>query len=449
VDVAGEGGQLPSRLAVEEAAVACVGVALMAAATLQEHRGRVVDRVGLNRAHVATAVRSERYFLRGGQSAGTGFAPLSRFWRASDGWIRTHANYPWHRAALLEALGAADDADHVASTLLELPGEVAEERIFAAGGVAAAVRPLSQWQRHPHGQAIAQAPLIEHQSFENAKPRRRGAGSLPATGVRVLDLTRVIAGPVCTRYLGALGADVLRVDPPNHPDMRSGDVADTLLAKRSAALDLASPEGQATLEHLLNRTDVLVCGYRPGALDRFGLGPTSIADRHPGLVGIYLSAWGWSGPWANRRGFDSVVQAPTGIARLESPEDDTPGALPCQLLDHGTGYLAAAAALDGLRTQAEHGGTQLRFLSLARTAWWLTSQSPQPEPSPDVAAPNAPDLWVVELASAGGSVTAVRPPGVIDDHPLQWPAGPASYCSDTPTWSPANPPRDRHRLTGS
>jgi hypothetical protein len=385
---------------------------------------------------VAAAVRSERYFRRGGESAGAGFAPLSRFWQAADGWVRTHANYPWHRAALLRALGTSDDAEAVASAMADLPAEDVEERVFAAGGVAVAVRTFAAWQAHPQGRALASEPLISHGLAGDAPPRARAAADLPGAGVRVLDLTRVIAGPVCTRFLAALGAEVLRVDPPDHPDMRPGMVADTLLGKRSALLDLSPPDSLATLHGLLDHADVVVCGYRPGALDRFGLSPEALAERHHGLVLVYLDAWGHTGPWAGRRGFDSVVQGPTGIAMGESAAGGEPGALPCQLLDHGTGYLAAAAVLDGLRRQSEQGGTLVRRLSLAHTAWWLTShraqvESPSPVPAQD---PKSPP-WLVDLDSPVGPVTAVAPPGNLDNRPLQWPTPLTGYGNDQPTWS--------------
>ena len=277
----------------------------------------------------------------------------------------------------------------------------------------------------------------------DAVARTRPAGELPASGVRVLDLTRVIAGPVCTRYLAALGAEVLRLDPPHHPDMQRGEMSDTLLGKRSALLDLRSPEGIAALHRLLAHADVVVCGYRPGALDRFGLTDDALATRHPGVVGVYLDAWGHSGPWQHRRGFDSVVQAPTGIASIESSDGTRPGALPCQLLDHGTGYLAAAAVLDGLRRQSIHGGAHIRRLSLARTAAWLTqSRSAAPRsafaenglPSRTAEEGHSP-RWLTELDRAGGRITAVAPPGMLDDRPLQWPSKLHGYGNDPPTWS--------------
>jgi crotonobetainyl-CoA:carnitine CoA-transferase CaiB-like acyl-CoA transferase len=217
--VSGEPGGLPSRLPVEEVAIACTAAALLAAAALHAQRGgdggsRGSPAARLDRAHIAMAFRSEAYLRVGGEQAGPGFAPLSRFWRTADGWIRTHGNYPWHREALLRALGCADDPEPVAAALAELDAREAEELVTGAGGVAAAVRTEDGWRASPPGQAAAATALVEGTSVGGAPPRWRAAGPLPASGVRVLDLTRVIAGPVATRYLGALGADVLRLDAP-------------------------------------------------------------------------------------------------------------------------------------------------------------------------------------------------------------------------------------------
>jgi crotonobetainyl-CoA:carnitine CoA-transferase CaiB-like acyl-CoA transferase len=440
LEIDGSGAALASRFPVAEAATASVATALLAAAALHEQRGGRVTRVGVDRAHVAAAVRSERYFRHGTESTGMGFAPLSRFWRSADGWVRTHANYPWHRAALLAVLGvrADADADAVAAAIATRPARTLEDEVFAAGGIAAAVRTLSEWQAHEQGRAVGAEPLISHAVVGPAPARIRPAGTAPADGIRVLDLTRVIAGPVCTRYLGALGADVLRLDPPGHLDMAAGHPADTLLGKRSALLDATSADGVALLHGLLEGADVLVAGYRPGALDRFGLAPADLAERHPGLVVVYLDAWGHTGPWAGRRGFDSVVQAPTGIADGEAPDRDAPGALPCQLLDHGTGYLAAAAVLDGVRRQTHEGGTHVRRLSLARTAAWLTAG---PTGEAEVEADTVEDAtrWRAELDDARGSVTAVRPPGAIGGRPIEWPERLTRYGEDPPSWSNGPP----------
>jgi crotonobetainyl-CoA:carnitine CoA-transferase CaiB-like acyl-CoA transferase len=449
VEISGPRGLLPSHLAVEETAECCVALALMAAAGL--HRVRAGSELDLSiaRGQVAAAVRSERYFRRGDSPAGAGFAPLSRFWRTADGWIRTHANYPWHRAALLKVLDTGPDPDTVQATLAGLEAEEVEQAIVSAGGVAAAVRTQEAWSVHPQGQAIADEPLVGYRCSGDAPPRRQppGTSGRPAAGIRVLDMTRVIAGPVCTRFLAALGADVLRLDPPSRPDLSKGQPSDTLLGKRSALVDFDSADGRRVLYELLGEADVVVCGYRPGSLDRFGLDEDDLSGRYPGLVVLYVSAWGFTGPWRDRRGFDSVVQAPTGIAMIESPDGREPGALPCQLLDHGTGYLGAAAVLDGLRRQFQAGGTHVRRVSLARTAQWLTSVPPRPVTSQSVpahsagaigrsASPADPGVapWLVELAGPHGPVHAVGPPGRIAGHPLQWPGRAAGYGDGPPAW---------------
>ncbi|HWE56577.1 MAG TPA: CoA transferase, partial [Acidimicrobiales bacterium] len=260
VEVAPAG--LASRFRTGELAVACVGAALLAAAALVEQRDGEWPAIGLHPGQVQTAVVSERHFRIGQRLAGPGFAPLSRFWRASDGWVRTHANYPWHRAALLEVLGVNDDPAEVEAAVQDRPAGVVEDRVVAAGGVAAAVRSAEEWASHAQGQAVGREPLIGHRWTAGGPPRALVAGGLPAQGVRVLDLTRVIAGPVCTRFLGALGADVLRIDPTGRPDMAAGAAADTLLGKRSAALDLTTPDGGEVLHDLLDQVDVVVAGYR-------------------------------------------------------------------------------------------------------------------------------------------------------------------------------------------
>jgi crotonobetainyl-CoA:carnitine CoA-transferase CaiB-like acyl-CoA transferase len=261
---------------------------------------------------------------------------------------------------------------------------------------------------------------------------------IPASGIRVLDLTRVIAGPVCSRFLGALGADVLRLDLQGRPDVEPGRPADTLLGKRSAFLDLGAEAGARRLGSLLAEADVVLLGYRPGALAGFGLAPEELAARHPGLVVMELAAWGHTGPWRERRGFDSIVQAASGIATVEAGPDGEPGALPCQLLDHGTGYLAAAAVLTALGKQREHGGSHLVRLSLARTAHWLLGEG-QGDGARS-ATGNAGAPWdedgaaFVAPVEGDRSLVAVPPPGSLGGAPLRW-RGPATrYGAAAPAW---------------
>jgi crotonobetainyl-CoA:carnitine CoA-transferase CaiB-like acyl-CoA transferase len=235
---------------------------------------------------------------------------------------------------------------------------------------------------------------------------------------------------VCTRFLAALGADVLRLDPPQRPELPL-HAFDGLLGKRSALLDMGTREGLVRLHELLDGADALVHGYRPHALDRFGLDPDTLAERHPGLVVVSMSAWGSSGPWGDRRGFDSIVQAACGIAMAESPGGD-PGKMPCQLLDHGTGYLCAAAALDALGKQADQGGTHFRELSLARTAHWLLGQ-PRAEAVTAATGGDVDQALTVVRGTVGG-FTVVKPPGVFDGFRLGWRRPLTRYGSDRPEW---------------
>jgi crotonobetainyl-CoA:carnitine CoA-transferase CaiB-like acyl-CoA transferase len=437
-------GALRGRLPVRESARACVGACALAAAELGARRSGLgeVPGVRVDDGAVATAFTSERHLLVDGR-APVLFAPLSRFWRTADGWVRTHANYPHHRARLLSALGLPDDRDpaahveSVGSALAERSAREAEEAVHAAGGLAVALRTPEEWAAHEQGAAVAGRPLVERGQLDTAHARvlaplvsgaRHRAPLLPAEGIRVLDLTRVLAGPVATRTLALLGADVLRVDSPGLPELPDQH-ADTGFGKRSATLDLATD--RRTLEDLLASADVVVTGYRPGALDRFGLSARALAERRPGVVVAQLSAWGAYGPWAGRRGFDSMVQAATGIAVVEGSAEQ-PGALPAQALDHGTGYLLAAAVLRALTEQSYEGGSRFVRLALARTAHWLLHEVAGGEAG--AAAYEGPGPWLAEADSALGRLRYARPPLSFAGGPADWTRPPGPWGSDTARW---------------
>lgn len=459
----GPPGLLPSRLPVLPLARATVAVCALAAAELTARRnGGPLPAVRVDDVAVATAFLSERH-LRVDGRAPSSFAPLSRFWPTADGWVRTHANYPHHRARLLRALNLPENAG-VPEAGAELAGRSAaetEETVYAAGGLAVAVRTPAQWAAHPQGAAVATRPLLTRTTLGAAGPPRTlpplaGRPALPAAGLRVLDLTRVIAGPVATRTLALLGADVLRLDAPQLPESQDAH-SDTGFGKRSAALDLGAPAGRAAFEELLAGADVVVTGYRPGALDRFGLTPEALAERRPGLVIARLSAWGDDGPWRGRRGFDSLVQAATGIAALEAEPgsasedstasgggakgDGTPGALPAQALDHGTGYLLAAAVFRALTEQTRTGGTCLATFSLARTAHWLLHgpgddgvlAGPRQEPAASGGAPD-PGHHLRETDSPVGRLRHALPPVSFDGAPATWATPPGRCGADAPVW---------------
>ncbi len=371
-------GVLPSALDTSGLALGAVAATASAAAGLAEARGgaRPVGRVD-GRA-VRAAFRSDQLFRLDGRPV-EGFAPLSGFWPASDGWVRTHANYPHHRARLLAALDLPDSAgaDDLGRALAGGAAAEAEGRVLAAGGLCVAVRSAAGWRAHPQAAAVDTLPVVGWHRLAEA-PRRRLAVApvaplLPASGLKVLDCTRVIAGPVATRSLALLGADVLRVDPPGLPEI-GWQHLDTGMGKRSTLLDLGEPADRRRFEALLDEADVLVAGYRPEALAQLGLDPAGLAERRPGLVVATVTAWGPAGPWGGQRGFDSIVQAATGIALAESTDGVTPGRLPAQALDHATGYLLAAAVLRAVTLQLRDGGSFHVEVHLARIAHWLLAQ---------------------------------------------------------------------------
>ena len=294
-----------------------------------------------------------------------------------------------------------------------------ETAIFDANGCAAAVRDPEAWSAHEQGQAVLREPLLTIERVGDAPSRSCEPAAAAAAGVRVLDLTRVIAGPVCTRTLAAHGADVLRVDSPSLPELDQ------------QCID-ANPG--ATLDRLLHGADVVMIGYRPGALARFGLEADALAAAHPGLVVVTLSAWGETTPWAGRRGFDSLVQAASGIARIEAGDRDEPGVLPAQALDHATGYLAAAAALCSLARQRREGGSWHARLSLAHTAAHLVDAPRNPELSSATADDEDISPYMVELARGDDVVSLVAPPGMVGGHALEWPSPPPGSGADPPEW---------------
>ncbi|MFE2049133.1 CoA transferase [Streptomyces sp. NPDC059459] len=438
-------GVLDARLPVRDLARACVGACALAAAELAARRaGRAeVPGVRVDDGAVAAAFTSERHLRVGGREP-VAFAPLSRLWRTADGWVRTHANYPHHRQRLLAALGEPGDVGALEAMLAGRSATEVEESVYAAGGLAVALRTPEQWAASGQAAALARRPLVERgrldaspaRVFTSPVPRSSSSPLLPAAGLRVLDLTRVLAGPVATRTLALLGADVLRVDPPGLPELPDQH-ADTGFGKRSAALDLT--RHQEEFEELLRTADVVVTGYRPGALDRFGLTPEALAARRPGLVVARLSAWGADGPWAGRRGFDSLVQAATGIAVIEGAAG-RPGALPAQALDHGTGYLLAAGVLRALTEQSYEGGGRYVGVALARTAAWLTG-GPRPDGEDGTgntarqAAGSGPEPWLAERDSRLGRLRYALPPVSFTGGPTDWARPPGPWGADSAGWT--------------
>lgn len=417
-------GTLPSGRFVHDAIVA----ASFSASLLAARRvGCAVPSVELSPLKVATAVTSDKHFRLNGEPV-SAWAELSGFWPCSDGWVRTHANYPHHRAALLKALNLADNtgADEFMLALHPMAAADVERAVAAAGGVATVVRTSEEWAAHPQAKALSELAVIEMTSLGETEPAQLGETTIdaPLAGLRVLDLTRVIAGPVAGRTLALWGADVLRIDGPRHPEIPWQHL-DTGAGKRSALLDLDDDADRATFEKLLETADVVLTAYRPGSLDKFGLSPAALADRRPGVIVGRLSAWGTVGPLAERRGFDSIVQAATGIAMVEGEGSGTPGALPAQALDHAAGYLLAAGITTAVRRRIDAGHSWLVEISLARLAAELL-QERRPRHAPAASAGFAPTV-----VTRNGVTSAVAAPN--------YDGGPSGFSTPAVEWGSSKP----------
>ncbi|MGW0042059.1 CoA transferase [Rhodococcus sp. NPDC003348] len=413
-------GFLTSRLPTTALASGSVGALASAVNRLLVARGREPHPWFLDSERIAASFAGEKVLRIDGQPV-AGFAPMSGFFAASDGWVRTHANYPHHRLRLLAALDLPADADPgmLSTRVGELTAQEVEDRCTEADAVAARVRSEDEWATHPQGLEAARGPLV---TMTTADGWHEGAvlsvadPTRPLAGLRVLDLTRVLAGPVAARALAFLGAQVLRVDSPHLHEI-DWQHRDTGQGKRTTLLDLTLDEELFAMRALLETADVLVTGYRPGALDRFGL------TERPGLVHGSVSAWGTSGPWARRRGFDSIVQAASGIALVEGGE--RPGALPVQALDHASGYLLAAGIVDAVALRVGDGLGRSVSVSLARTAHSLLGAPGRVEQPPAPLAPGA------AATVTHGAITSARPalPGR-----AEYPFPAHDWGADAPHW---------------
>jgi crotonobetainyl-CoA:carnitine CoA-transferase CaiB-like acyl-CoA transferase len=356
------------------------------------------------------------------------FHALSGDFPTADGrWVRFQANYPHLRRKALAALGADPDGAGVAEVVAAHPADEVEAAVLAAGGAAAATRTVAEWRAHPQGRAVAAEPLVTVETATAEVTWRSRVAERPLAGLRVLDLTRVLAGPLASRFLAACGADVLRIDAPGYTEP-TGHPGDLTLGKRCAVLDLAEAQGRQRFLDLLADADVLVHGLRPGALERLALGRAERAAHRPGLVEITLNAYGWTGSWAGRRGFDTLVQAACGMALAggDWTGAGTPHRWPLSILDHTAGYLMAAAAIRALT----RGTGSLSRVSLAGVAQLLLDAEPGaggPALELPVAGPLDPTVY-------SGLVRRLGWPLTVPPVQFGWDRPADPYGTATPTW---------------
>jgi CoA-transferase family III len=407
---------LPSAFDVTGLATASVAAATLAAAECHAARNESpVAAVRVDSRAACAAFAAEGLFTPVGWSLPDLWDPIAGNYQARDGWIRLHTNYASHRAAVTGLL-KADDRDSVQAAVGQWKAADLEAAVVAAGGCAAAMHDRDGWLASAPGAASATAPALAVTerplaagSDSGAAPAARPAGR-PYAGVRVLDLTRVIAGPVATRFLAAYGADVLRLDPPGFAEVPAL-LPETTAGKRAAAVSLTTPAGRATFERLVADADVLVTGLRADALSRLGYDDAALMTLNPALIIASHNAYGWDGPWRDRRGFDSLVQMSCGIAAARG--GDRPAPLPVQALDHATGYLLAAAVGRALTARLTRGVASRVLASLTGTANLLWSL-PRPADLGDVPPmPRREDFRLADTRTAWGPARRVPVPGEI------------------------------------
>jgi hypothetical protein len=427
----GSGG-LPSTFPVSDFASAAVATAALSIAEL-------VGKAGPSRPSVTVDRRlASIWFWSSIRPVGwklpAPWDPIAGDYQTRDGWIRLHTNAPHHRAAAERVLEARGDRDAVARAVACWSKAALETAVVEAGGCAAEMRSVIEWHEHAQGRAIAAEPLVHSVTTAPGEianwPVLAGR---PLAGIRVLDMTRVLAGPVASRFLAGFGADVLRVDPPDWDE--PAVTPEVTLGKRCARLDLRTPHDRAVFEQLLSGADIFIHGYRPGALDGLGFDAAMRRNLAPGLVDVGLDAYGWSGPWAGRRGFDSLMQMSTGIADhgMRLVRKARPLPLPVQALDHATGYLIAATAIRGVTSRLENRtGTEAR-LSLARSAKLLIDHECQdtdlpldPESGRDLAPAIEQTDW--------GPARRIVAPFAVSGTPPRWELPARNLGTSNPEW---------------
>lgn len=428
---------LPSSFHVGEMAQVSIAAVALAAAELHRRRTGRTQRITVDCRNAALEFRSERYCRVDGREPPPEWDRIAGAYRCGDGgFVRLHTNFPHHRDGVLKLLSCAYDRKAVGDALQGWAAEQFEDAAAAAGLVVAKARSFVEWDAHPHGQAVQTLPLISIERIGDGPKLELRQGTRPLEGIRVLELTRVLAGPICGRALAAHGSDSLRLISPHLPTIETADI-DTGRGKRAAYVDLTTDGGKEDFRKLIEGCDVFIQSYRPGALAQRGFSPDTAAALRPGIVCVSLSAYGHAGPWASRRGFDSLVQTSTGFnhAEGEAAGIEGPKELPMQVLDHATGYLMAFGAMMGKLRQAREGGSWHVRVSLARTGHWLWGLGridnglSTPEPGKEAVAP------LLQTEPSGfGQLRSVRHAAILSKTPARWTRPSVPLGTDAPVW---------------
>jgi crotonobetainyl-CoA:carnitine CoA-transferase CaiB-like acyl-CoA transferase len=436
IQITGADPILPSKFLIGTAGAGVIGAAGLAASELWRLRTGLIQDVSLNVRAAAIGMRASLYFrknsdsstepmranMQAGLSTKEWWSPVSGFYQGKDGaWIQLHCNFPHHAAGVLKILECANERAAVAAAVSTWDIAELEAVCSDAAMAVAMVRSNEEWAKHPQSIAVDGLPLIEIERIGNSPAEPFEDGERPLSGIRALDLTRVIAGPMCGRTLAEHGADVMRVSAAHLPSIETL-VMDTGTGKLSTHIDLRNDAGRETLRTLTRDADIFVQGYRPGGLSAAGFSPEDVATIRPGVIYVTINAYGREGPWSKKRGYDSLVQCCTGLVHEETGDCDIPRHLPAQVLDYVTGYLAASGIMTALARRAEDGGSYHVQLSLCQTAHWLKRLGRISEDVSGISDPSLADVIDLTMQSDSpfGRLRHVAPIVGLSETPPYW-----------------------------
>jgi crotonobetainyl-CoA:carnitine CoA-transferase CaiB-like acyl-CoA transferase len=415
----GEEMRTASPLRLECAASASLGAQAVAAAHVWHRRNGATQNIKINRTQGLNSLRSGLFQWINGHDMniyanGAKGAVSNLYQTADDRWIYLVGPYPGLRDGMLGLLGCANNEEAIAAAVRTWNSADLEDEIGRRGLAGAIVNTRDEWERHPQAPLLRDAPLIEIIQLCDSPARPLAPAVRPLSGVRVIDFTHVIAGPSLTRTLAEHGADVLRLASPRHPDP-DAFLLDTGWGKRSTYLDLDLPGSMDKLDELLAETDIFVQSWSPGSIARRGLTARELCEKYPGLIYVEVNAFGFDGPWADRKGFEQLAQSVTGVAAAEGG-GGRPSLVPTSLLaDYLCAFLGAAGAMAALQRRADDGGSYHVRLSLTKAVMWVQELGEIPATTAAL-----PEPVLVQRETPFGLLTHMAPVAEFSATPAEW-----------------------------
>ena len=437
--------QTPFRVAEGAAAALAAGATL--AAEIWQMRSSQTQQVRVSTREAAASLISFMFHkfedasrAPQGFDAGQRQARIGGFYATQDKrFVYLHPSFPTTTAKLLRLLDCESDKEAVAATVKGWKARDLENAIVQAGVCGAMLRSADEWDQSQQGRILASLPVVEITKIADSQPEPFDPdGDQPLSGIRVLDLTRVLAGPTCARTLAQYGADAMRIGSPNLPSVPSF-VADTGHGKLSAFLDLGQSQDVERLRHLVSESDVFSQGYRSGALDRYGFSAIDVARLRPGIIYTSINCYGHEGDWRRRPGWEQLAQTVTGMADVQGGEG-APALLPCAPTDYTTGYLAAFGTLVALKRRAQYGGSYLVRASLSQTGMWLRKLGIAESDWAERVVPlsrEETDAFSINSDTGFGPMVHLRPPVQLSLTPTRWRRPVVPLGTHAPVWPSA------------